>query len=251
MDGTSKRLLIASGILIFLFTFGGTFFFLGKRSVGNSVTPPTPTVLPSIIDQQAKPTLPQSSPTSSLSVSPSPSPIPKNRIIYSTPALDGFRSSNSGGNDVSEIRAGRNESLVSRGFVSFNISDIPSGATIILATLRLYQTQIIGNPYSVSESLKVDHLTFGDSLDASDYGAAALSSSFTTLSQSKVIEWKEIEVSNAVKDDIANARTKSQFRIHFRTENTGGDATGDFAYFEAAENTMKSGNLPQLIVKYY
>ena len=67
----------------------------------------------------------------------------------------------------------------------------------------------------------------------------------------KTIEWKEADVTDALKDDISNARSRSQFRIHFQTENTGGDAEGDFAYFEATENTRKTGNSPQLVVKYY
>lgn len=150
-----------------------------------------------------------------------------------------------------EIRAGRNANLVTRGFVSFEISDIPQDASIQNATLRLYQAKIIGNPYGAGGSIKIDHLTYGETLDNSDYAAPALSSSFVNLTSNATVEWKDADVSQKVKDDVANARSTSQFRIHFQTEVTGGDVTGDFAYFEAKENTQNTGNTPQLVVKYY
>src|SRR4030042_1973423 len=125
-----------------------------------------------------------------------------------------------------------------RGFVSFDISDIPSGATISEATLRLYQVKTEGNPYGVSVGgkLNIDHLTYGDSLDNSDYAMAALTSNFVVLTNNSVVEWKDANVKTELKDDISNARSRSQYRIHFETENVGGDSTGDFAYFESSEN---------------
>ena len=135
--------------------------------------------------------------------------------------------------------------------MSFDISDVPSNADIKEATLRLYQAKIIGNPYGVGGSIKIDHLTYGDTLDNADYGAAALSSSFITLTNNAVVEWKDANVTDAVRDDLTNARSRSQFRIHFQIENTGGNVNGDFAYFEASENIMSTGNTPQLVVKYY
>jgi len=258
----SKLIILIAGFVVLMLLIGGGSYFLGKRS--NSSENPSPTPAPT---QTPEPTEIISSPTptatASGSITPtkkllstntptsSPTPIPKSKLLSSSTSLDGFRSSNNGGNATLEIRAGRNVNLVTRGFVSFDLSDIPSGATITEASLRLYQAKIIGNPYGAGGSLKVDHLTYGDSLDNEDYGAAALSSSFITLTNNASIEWKDAVVTDRVKDDIANGRSRSQFRIHFQTENTGGDVTGDFAYFEAAENNMATGNTPQLVIKYY
>lgn len=120
------------------------------------------------------------------------------------------------------------------------------------ATLRLYQTSVIGDPYGVGGgSIKVDHLDYGDTLDNSDYAVAALSTSFATLSTSSSVEWKEVSVTDALRDDRTNSRSRSQYRIHFATEATGGDVTGDFAYFESADNNTGSGNTPQLVVRYH
>lgn len=194
---------------------------------------------------------PTKKPTSTPTLTPSPTPVIKVKILSSTASLDGFRASNNGGNDSLEIRAGRNDTLVQRGFVSFSLSDIPAGSTITEATLRLYQSQILGNAYGVGGSVKIDHLNYGDSLDSTDYGMAALSSSFATLTSNATIEWKDSSVTTQVKDDFANTRSRSQFRIHMNTENTGGTVTGDFSYFESADNNMGTGNTPQLVIKYY
>ncbi len=208
---------------------------------------PTPKVSPTLTPKPS----PTSKMSSTPSLTPTPAPILKSKILPSIADLDGFRSSNGGGNSALEIRAGRNSALVSRGFVSFEISEVPSNAEIQSAVVRLYQTKIIGNPYNAGGLLKLDHLTYGDALDSTDYALPALSTNFVTLSDSKTLGWKEANVIERLKDDIANARSTSQFRVHFQTEVTGGDATGDFVYFEAQDNSMETKNTPQLVVKYY
>ena len=117
--------------------------------------------------------------------------------------------------------------------------------------MRLYQTKVIGNPYSAGGGLKVDHLTYGNSLDDTDYGMAALVSNLATIATSNVIGWKDTDITMAVRNDVENGRSQSQFRIHFTTENTGGTLIGDFAYFEAAEDSQGTGYTPQLVIKYY
>lgn len=259
---SKSKLLVGIGVVIILLLFVGISYFLGTRQNATDQTQsPTPTQIskesptPSEAEKISPTTTgvisPTKKPTPTKSPTSTPTPTVKTKIISSTAAIDGFRSSNGGGNNGLEVRAGRNIYLVSRGFVSFELSGIPTGATVTEATLRLYQAKIIGNPYGVGGSVKVDHLTYGDSLDDADYSAAALSSSFTTLTGNATLEWKDANVTDRVKDDFANGRSKSQFRVHFQIENTGGDATGDFAYFEAPENSQNTGNTPQLVVKYY
>ena len=130
-----------------------------------------------------------------------------------------------------------------------NLSNLPSNATIESATLRLYQEKVVGNPYGVGGSLKIDHLAYGNSLGNEDYGASSISSSFITLTDNAVIEWKDADVADALKNDLSNGRDKSQYRIHFSTESTG--TSSDLVYFESADNSQGTGNLPQLVVKYH
>lgn len=259
---------ILKGFLAFaiLLSVAGISYFLGTKNTTKKETLPlekvdqnieiafssptptqehsgTPTPVLSKNSTQKHPFLPTSTPT--------PSPFPKTKILASVDTLDGFQSSTGYGSARLEIRVGRNANLVTRGFVSFDLSSIPEGAKISKATLRLYQVKVFGNPYKAGGSLKVDHLTYGDSLDDSDYGMAALSASFVTLNTNPGMGWKEGDVTDRVRDDLSNARSRSQFRIHFNTETTGGDSTGDFVFFEAAENSMGTGNTPQLVVNYY
>lgn len=251
------------GILIFV---AGISYLLGSKSmyqkdstlssydaVKNQITSPSSTLPP----QQPSPT-----PLQDLKLSPTPkdsystpSATPtlaiKTKIIPSINTLDGFRSSTGSGSSTVEIRVGRNENLVSRGFVSFDLSTLPQGVEIYEATLRLYQAQVIGNPYSSQNKLRLDHITYGDSLDASDFSSPALSSNFAVLSQDSKLGWKEAEVRDRLKEDLANARSISQFRIHFEKEVTGGGPAGDFVFFESADDSLGTKNTPQLIVKYY
>ncbi|MFV1917367.1 MAG: hypothetical protein ACC618_02735, partial [Patescibacteria group bacterium] len=100
-------------------------------------------------------------------------------------------------------------------------------------------------------SLKVDHLDYGNSLEKSDYATASLISNIATLTTNSTVEWKDATLTNEVKNDLSAGRARSQFRIHFTTELTGGDIAGDFAYFEAEDNSEGTGNTPELIIKYY
>jgi hypothetical protein len=260
----------SSGLKIFIIIFtliilslgvAGLSYFLGTKyseraEIAKEIIAPTQTTEPTPPDKVQTATAstdkkPSPGSKASPTLTTTPTPILKTKILPSVASLDGFRSSNGGGNNTLEIRAGRNSALVTRGFVSFEISEIPSEANIQSAVLRLYQARTVGKPYAAGGPLKIDHLTYGDALDSSNYASPALSTSFATLSDETSIGWKEVDVTARLKDDVANARYTSQFRIHFQTEVAGGDVTGDFVYFEAQENSMETGNTPQLIVKYY
>lgn len=257
----SKKSIILAGLLLVLaLSFSAGAYFLGRKSGGPANTSPTPTqsIFPTSFEQPTTEPVSSVSATVTKSASPtitpsaSPTPAVKTKIISSKSSLDGFRSSNNGGNNSLDIRAGRNSNLVTRGFVTFDITSIPSGANIESATMRLYQAKTVGSPYSAGGALKVDHLTYGDSLDSTDYSLPALTSNFATLTSNATVEWKDANVTDQVKNDMSNARSTSQFRIHFTTEATGGNVTGDFAYFDSANSyTENSGHTPQLVVKYY
>jgi hypothetical protein len=183
-------------------------------------------------------------------LSPSVTPANKSKILLNDGELDGYRGSNGSGNSLTDIKVGRSDDMVTRGFISFDITDVQGISNLAEATLRLYQAKVTGSPYKLG-AIKLDHLTYGDSLDPSDYGMPALLSNYASVSTSPKIGWKEIDVTKVIKDDLSNARGLSQFRIHFQTEVTGSDRSNDFAYFESAENTLGTGNTPQLIIKYY
>lgn len=260
-EGSDKKsVYIIIAVILFLLVGGGAFYFGTRNKEGGSPTPtptvfstPSPTIEPETTGSPTVTKVPSKTPTPTKKPTSTPTPtVTSQSITLSALAtLDGFQSSNGGGNTAIEIRAGRNSNLITRGFVSFDISSIPGGKTIDLATLRLYQTSITGNPYGVGSSLKVDHLDYGSTFENADYSASSLSASFGTLTSNASIEWKDLDVTDRLKTDISAGRTRSQYRLHFAIETIGGDVTGDFANFESADNSTGSGKTPQLVVKYH
>lgn len=274
MEGpmTRNKILLLAGLLLVAILILGVSFWFGFR--GNKATPETseetttelsPTPIESITETPVDEPTPSESPTPTKKPSPTPtkSPTPtltstptltptqttQTTTITATASLDGFQSNNGGGNTTDDIRMGRNANLITRGFVSFSLASLPSGAIIEQATLKLYQSSIDGSPYSVGGNVKIDHLAYGDTLDNSDYSSASFSTSFATLSISPLIEWKEADATDRLRDDMQNHRTTSQYRLHFEIETVGGDVTGDFVHFSAAESG--SDNAPRLVVRYH
>lgn len=206
---------------------------------------------PSVTPQPTKTPTTAPLPTPTPTLAPTPTPTTLIETFDSSAALDGFRASNAGGNAGLELRAGRNATLTTRGFVSFGIGEIPDGATIEQATLKIYQVSVVGDPYGAGLRVMLDHLDYGTTLEHADFSAASLSSSFTTLSTNASVGWKEVDVTDQVRSDLSNNRERSQYRLHMATETVGGTVTGDFAYFEAADNSTGSGYTPQLVVRYH
>ncbi len=248
-----NRLFIPLFIILILLVGAGA-FFIGSQKAGQTPSPspsplatpettlePSPTVSPTPTPKATKTPPPTPTPT------PTPTPAIQTKTINSTASLDGWRASNGGGNTTWYIEIGRNTTLTTRGYVSFDLSSIPAGATITEATLRLYQKTVIGTPYT-GNSLVVDHVDYGSSLGSEDYALTPLAAAVGTLTNNASIEWKDLVVTSYVKNDISAGRTGSQFRIRFLTEVTGPDA---WVRFESGDNYMGTGNLPQLVVRYY
>lgn len=254
-----NKTLLGVLVILALLVIGGAAFIFGSRQRTSPTPTPSPTATPAQEASISATTQGTGTPAPTLAPThtptPTPTPVSQTIVVSSDASLDGWRASNNGGNAVKQIQAGRNDTLIERGFVSFALSTIPSGVTIEKATLRLYQYSVIGSPYTVGLSMKVDHVNYS-TLDNSAYSIPALSSSFGTLTENNVIEWKDLDVTDMIKDDLSNGRTRSQYRLHFAIESTGGTTTGDFASFESADNshvdgTPGTGNTPQLVVKYH
>lgn len=188
---------------------------------------------------------------SEFDLSPTPESLTKSVILISDAQKDGFRNSNSTGDNKAEIRIGRNDSFVTRGFLSFGLTKIPEGAEIENASLRIYKTNTTGSPSVAGGEIWVDHVTYGDSLDKTDYALPALISNFGSLQKDINPDWFSVDVTDLVREDLANARSESQFRLHYKRELKGESEEGDFTHFESGDNHVGTGNLPQLLVKYH
>lgn len=172
---------------------------------------------------------------------------PTGVTLNSTQGVDGFITSS--GSVLTWTQAMVGDTFVDtgvRGFLSFDISSIPPGSNIISATLRNYQEAVLGTPYTDLGNIIVDHLDYGANLDAADYNLAALQDNIGTLSNNASIEFKTLDVTARLQDDINNGRARSQYRMLFPTP-TDNDSIEDAAFFTSANI---GGNTPELVVTY-
>lgn len=259
-SGFPKQIVFfAFGVLFLLTSIGIGSYYVGRRSVQGAKTEntesikiPDPSIVVTVTDTPT-PTQEASSSgtlTPTKKGSPTPSVFSKTMILKSVGKIDGYITSDRAVTTTNDIRVGDNGQSALRGFVSFDLSTLPQGVKIGKATMRLYQSKVEGNPFSSHGALKIDYLTYGETLEATDYGQSALSLSFATIPQSTTEGWKEIDVTAKVKEDLTNARSLSQFRIHFTNETVGSEKKENYVSFESAENTNKTGDTPQLVVSY-
>ena len=175
--------------------------------------------------------------------------------LVSQAGLDGYVIGGQGSYVADEIRVGNIGSMsgerVYRGFLSFDLSGIPAGATIQNVQLRFFQAYVLGDPYGKLGQFLLKHVDYGLSLDVEDWdgpelGSTALLSvpspnAWYTLAGEPLIAWLD--------QDLAAGRASFQLRQQFSTE-TDGDDSPDYIQLESGDNYFGTGNVPVLIVTY-
>jgi len=88
------------------------------------------------------------------------------------------------------------------------------------ATLRFYQfvPGQIDDPFASGNFVIVDHIDYGNLFTESIYELAPLAANIGTLSTSLVEEYKELDVTASVKNDLTSGRGAAQFRLRFFLE---------------------------------
>lgn len=107
---------------------------------------------------------------------------------------------------------------VLRGFLSFDLSPIPAGATVVSATLQLSQFLVFGEPFAELGSMVADHVDLGAALDIADFSAAPLQSAVATLFTTPALGTILVDVTSSVLDDLGDGRTRTEFRLRFTTD---------------------------------
>ena len=116
--------------------------------------------------------------------------------------------------------------LRGRTFMRFDLSTIPAGATIVGASLRVIQEDVVGAPYTtLGPNLYVDHVLLGDAPDAGDYRGNTLQERLAIVSSSPALGERIVDVTAAVEVDRAQGRNTSDFRFRFDQEGTSGSST--------------------------
>jgi hypothetical protein len=133
-----------------------------------------------------------------------------------------------------------------RGFLSFDISSIPNGSTILEATLDLSSYTKDGNPtYGTLGFFEIYHYQYGNyaTLDSADFNAVGKLVKGGRYSIYPLSPWKldasESSTSEKVIQGLVDAhKTRSQFKVQF-SNLTDGDAVLDFFCFTNATLTIK------------
>lgn len=137
------------------------------------------------------------------------------------------------------------------GYLRFDLSAVPAGATILSATLITRQTAsgFFGTPYTDLGNLLVDHMDIGAALGSEDFVGTTFTFALAVLSTDPVLETKTADVTAAVTADLAAARTTSDYRLRFAAD-TNSDAGPDFVQFSTSEFDAGTGVTPTLEVTY-
>jgi len=178
---------------------------------------------------------------------------PMTVTLISQAGLDGYCTDTRILNTAGMLQVGDRDQWLAganmRSFVSFSMAPIPVGATINAATLRCFQGAATGTPYLDLSHIVVDYVDYGTSLDNDEYGLTPIVVDMGTLSVNDTQEWKTVDVTNAVGDAVTAAQPRCQFRLRFVFE-TLDDGQNDWAEFESSDNTLGTGNRPELVVTY-
>jgi hypothetical protein len=188
-----------------------------------------------------------------------PPPADVTVTLTSQAALDGFQANNGGGNNSVDIRAGNgimfgspSQELVTRGFMSFDLSGIPATAQVQDIQLRFYQVDVTGAPYAKLGNLLLKHVDYGSVLTNAAFDTPELHTTPPLTMHTGPGEWYTITwvtLGDWVESDLAAGRTRTQLRLQFSTE-TDGDGLQDSVSIESGDNYFGTGHVPQLTITY-
>jgi hypothetical protein len=122
--------------------------------------------------------------------------------------------------------------VFSRVFASFQLPQLPGGATLESALLTGPQESTTGSPYTKLGNIKAQHVNFAQ-FDANTFAATPIGNVIGDFSTTLTVETKMLAVTAAVLDDYANSAARggrSQYRLEFPL-GTNNDGVRDFAYF--------------------
>ncbi len=182
---------------------------------------------------------------------------PQTVVLKSEGTLDGYRLNDGSGSNTEDILVGNGElvdpvgELVARGFMSFDLSGIPAGATVESVELRFYQKKIQGDPYGKLGNLMLEHVYYGGSLSDSAYNTPALSSAMLAT-QTSPATWYTLSdptLASWVQSNLEAGRSRFQLRLQFAQE-TDGDGQEDWIAVAPGAGALGSRTSPQLTITY-
>ena len=174
--------------------------------------------------------------------------------IYATADLDGEVLGVSNAIAISDsavIRVGTTGDSLLRGFLSFDLSDIPANIVADEARLIINKEGVTDNPYEFSD-MTLDHVIYGGDLSGDDYDTPVLSDLGIFDSASEpATGYLARDVTSALNDDLSNREVRdnrSQYRLRFPISD-GEKGPPDYVSFTASEGP--DGQRPFLNIVYY
>lgn len=169
--------------------------------------------------------------------------IPSIGTLDGTVRSDGEVTVQGGEPKVGDLASNQEVRLI----LAFSLEDVPAGAEITSAMLRLRTTRVTGEPL-LMDPLLVERVDVGTSLDATDFSSLALSSA-TNVTMNGLLITREIEVTTLVQQDVNEMRTRTDLRLRL-FGGTDGDLRDDWFGFETGDNEYRTGERAELSVTY-
>ena len=132
-----------------------------------------------------------------------------------------------------------------KGFVTFDISDLPEGIIDLAAEVQMHQVLVNCAPYESLGELVLHHVEYTDMVV--DYFHATPLGEVGVLSDSPEPGERKLDVSAFVWDDYESERDTSQFRMEFEVANNFDEHHDVAAFLIHATDTIPA---PRLLVLY-
>jgi hypothetical protein len=123
-----------------------------------------------------------------------------------------------------------------RFYMSFDLSGLPAGATVVSATLTAQQVTVFLTPYTDLGNLLLELVDLGPALDVPDFATPPIPSrpGNLILSTSAVLEAKIADVAPEIAAARAAALTRLDLRARFQMASDGNN-DGDIVHFGSVE----------------
>ncbi|HWZ59881.1 MAG TPA: hypothetical protein VNW46_12980 [Gemmatimonadaceae bacterium] len=156
--------------------------------------------------------------------------------------------------DGAEPRVGTVAGRRSRPLVTFDISAIPSGATIVDALLLLDQCAAAGTPFAGAAHVVIDHLIAATAPDSATFDVSPAGATIAALPADLTPGRRAVPVTTSVATDYAALRALTQFRLRLegRFERPLENAAGYVAFRGDGDDDCPAvpEAAPMLIVTY-
>jgi hypothetical protein len=186
---------------------------------------------------------------------------PLELTILSNPDLDGLAINRLGlilGSEVAKPTAGDlphpNGQQTYRAFFSFDLAEIPAGASIVSAEFTVRQTNIQGDPFGLMQALIADHIEMGAVFTSQAYAQFTLETILdpggtpTVLSDTAGLGPRSMDVTTQVQNDLDAGRARSQFRVRGAVDDPDNDDVSDLVVF--SDGADDASTAPSLRVLY-